>query len=605
MTGHSSHLPGSIHLKAASGIAACAWQRPLLAASCLALALGGAACSSNAHRGPSGSPGTGTGAAGSDPMSNPSGGTGSASVAGQSGSLTLDSGRTVIRRLNRTEYNFTVRDLLGTTMTPGDNLPQEPATDFFDTIGEFLSISDVQFETLESAASALTDELFALPATDARRSKVLVCTPATGAEATCARSILTTFARRAFRRPATAAEIDSLLALIDKVRVGGTYDDGLKAAITAVLLSPHFLYREETSIGVAASAAATAAAKPLNPFELATRLSYFLWSTMPDDALSASADSGKLASDPGELPAQIARMVADPKAAALTSNFAKQWLSLTRLDPGISFDPKIFPTFDDPLRAAAQQETATFFSHLIADNLPLSTLISADFTYANARLAKHYGLTDGTASGTSLVKVSLAGTPRAGLLTQASFLMGNAHPNVSSPVQRGNWVLQRILCSAPPPPPNNVDTSFNPGAAGVTARAVLEAHRADPVCGACHNLMDPLGIGLENFDAIGAYRTLDNGAPVDAHGAYPGGATFTSGAELSRLIAQDPRFPACVTKNLLTYGAGRSFSSAESLAYAKALSERALAAGGGNWGSWLSMVASSEAFRSNRPDAPQ
>ncbi|MEO8215132.1 MAG: DUF1592 domain-containing protein, partial [Myxococcales bacterium] len=314
--------------------------------------------------------------------------------------LTLDSGRTVIRRLNRTEYNLTVRDLLGTSTTPGDALTPDFATDSFDTVGEFLSVSALQVETLETAATALADELFALPAADAKRTKVFVCTLATGAEATCARKILTTFARRAFRRPAATAEIDSLMALVDKVRAGGTYNDGLKAAITAVLLSPHFLYREETSVGVGATDA-----KPLNPFELATRLSYFLWSTMPDDALAASADSGKVTSDPAELPAQIQRMLADPKASALTSSFARQWLSLSKLDV-ISFDKKIYPTYDDQLRAAAQEETATFFTHLLDDNLPISKLIDADFTYANARLAKHYGV---TATGTALVKVSLAG----------------------------------------------------------------------------------------------------------------------------------------------------------------------------------------------------
>ena len=247
--------------------------------------------------------------------------------AGATTSLTLDSGRTVVRRLNRTEYNFTVRDLLGTSSTPGDALPADQTDDGFDTVGESLSVSPLFLETMEGAASALADELFALPATDPRRTKVFVCTMTTGAEATCARQILTTFARRAFRRPPATAEIDSLMALVDTVRAGATYNDGLKAAITEILLSPHFLYREETSVGVGANAAA----KPLNAFELATRLSYFLWSTMPDDALAASADSGKLTSDPAELPAQIERMLADPKVTALTTSFATQWLTLYRL----------------------------------------------------------------------------------------------------------------------------------------------------------------------------------------------------------------------------------------------------------------------------------
>jgi hypothetical protein len=575
MTGQASHLSGSIKLTSVSRIAAC-----------FAVAFGAFAC-------------TGYMSDGSAPGSNnPSGGLGTGGKSGESTALTLDTGRTVIRRLNRTEYTLTVRDLLGTSMTPLASLDAESATDFFDTIGEFLSISPLQLEAMEAAASALTDELFALPATDPKRAKVFVCTLTTGAEATCAREILTAFARRAFRRPAAPAEIDSLMALIDKVRAGGTYDDGLKAAITAVLLSPHFLYKEETSVGVAANAPP----KALNAFELATRLSYFLWSTMPDDALAASADAGKLVSDAAELAAQVDRMLADPKSETLSSNFARQWLSLSRMDPGsINVNRTVHPNYYDDLPADAQQETATFFAHLISDNLPLSTLIDADFTYANARLAKHYGL---TVTGDSPMRVSLAGAPRAGLLTQTSFLMGNAHPDVTAPVKRGDWILHRILCAATPPPPDDVPLTFKAGATGVTARDVLEGHRADPKCASCHNLIDPLGLGLENFDSIGAYRTMDNGAAVNASGTYPGGAAFAGATELSRLIAQDPRYATCVTKNLLTYGAGRSFSSAESMGYADALTQRTMAAAGGKWRSWITMVASSEAFRTNRPDAP-
>jgi hypothetical protein len=608
MTGHALHLSGSSKLTAVSRIVAesstlsarlraprAAWKRTLLVGVMMAFgAFAGTGCASG---GPGGA--SAIGGAGSDTTTPPpSGGFGSGGSSGESAALTLDTGRTVIRRLNRTEYTLTVRDLLGTSMKPLASLDAESATDFFDTIGEFLSISPLQVETMEAAASALTDELFALPETDTKRTKVLVCTPTPGDEATCARRILTTFARRAFRRPASTAEIDSLMALIDKVRAGGTYNDGLKAAITAVLLSPHFLYKEETSVGVAADAPP----KLLNAFELATRLSYFLWSTMPDEALAASADAGKLVSNPAELAAEVDRMLADPKAETLSSNFARQWLSLSRLDPAnVNINTTVYPGYNPALPASAQQETTTFFAHLISNNLPLSSLIDADFTYADALLAKHYGV---MATGTSLTRVSLAGTPRAGLLTQTSFLMGNAHPDVSSPVQRGDWVLHRILCAATPPPPNNVDLSFERGPTGVTARDVLEGHRADPKCAGCHNIIDPLGLGLENFDSIGAYRTMDNGAPVDASGTYPGGAAFSSATELSRMIAQDPRYPTCVTKNILTYGVGRSFASSESLTYADALSKRAMAAGAGKWRSWVSMVAASDAFRTNRPDSP-
>jgi len=242
-----------------------------------------------------------------------------------------------------------------------------------------------------------------------------------------------------------------------------------------------------------------------------------------------------------------------------------------------------------------------FFSKLISDNLPLSTLINGDFTYANARLAKLYGV---TATGTSLARISLSGTPRAGVLTQASFLMGNAHPDRSGPVQRGDWILNRILCAATPPPPDNiVIPEFPPASAAISGRKFLEDHRAIPMCASCHQFIDPLGLGLENFDAIGAYRTVDSGSPVNSSGTYPGGAAFASAAELTQLIAKDSRYPACVTKQLLTYAAGRTFSSSEAIAYAQALSTRTMGAGGGQWRSLIAMIASSEAFRTNRPEA--
>ncbi|MBC8131425.1 MAG: DUF1595 domain-containing protein, partial [Deltaproteobacteria bacterium] len=251
--------------------------------------------------------GGGAGASGTGSASGSGSGTGSAgSGVGPLPPVVLDPGRTVIRRLNRTEYNFTVRDLLGTTSTPANAFPADELAEGFDTVGEHLAFSLLHAEQMETSATALIDELFALPAGDARRGKVLTCALSAGAEGTCARQILTSFTRRAYRRPATPQELTALMALVDKIRVGGTYTDGLKAALTAVLLSPHFFFKEETSVGFASTAA-----KPLNAFEIATRLSYFLWSTMPDDALAASANGGTLATSGTELTAQIGRMLAD------------------------------------------------------------------------------------------------------------------------------------------------------------------------------------------------------------------------------------------------------------------------------------------------------
>lgn len=325
MIGQPSHLP---------------WNLKLILGACLATAVGTLACTGHVapeggsrpggggNENPPGPPGGGGGLSG-----NPPGGSGGGAVVGPGGGpgaptpLVLDSGRTVIRRLNRTEYTLTIRDLLGTTSTPGDMLPAETAADGFDTVGEQLSFSPLHLAAMDTVTTTLIDELFALPASDARRAKVFVCPLTAGSEAVCARQILTKFTRGAYRRPATKAELDALMALLDKARVGGTYNDGLKAALTAILLSPHFIYKEETSVGKGAPSTA----KPLNAFEIATRLSYFLWSTMPDDLLSASADSGKLVSDPAELTTQIERMIADPKASLLTSSFATKWLALQRV----------------------------------------------------------------------------------------------------------------------------------------------------------------------------------------------------------------------------------------------------------------------------------
>lgn len=574
-----------------------AWNRKLTAVSCLALAVSGFACTG----GISGStPGTGSGAGGGTATGPGSGASaGSIGVGGAkspSDAMAGDMGRTTLRRLNRIEYNLTVRDLLGTKTTPGDQLPEDQSADGFDTVGEFLAVESKHISALQGSATQLVDELYARPATDAWRTKVMPCTLTAGAEATCARQILTAFARRAFRRPATGAEIDRLMALVDKARTGATYDDGLKAALSAVLLSPHFIYREETSV-----APGGAEPKALNAFELATRLSYFLWSTMPDDLLAASADNGKLTSDPAELGAQIDRMLKDEKSSTLSTHFVNSWLTIHRLDSAAP-DSGVYPAFDEELRASAGTETVTFFSRLISDNLPLSNLIDADFTYANARLGKQYGI---TVTGTAFNKVSLAGTPRAGILGQTNFLMGTSKPNRSSPVSRGDWILERILCAATPPPPANLSIAeLKEPTPGTSGRKVLEEHRQDAVCNSCHQFIDPMGLGFENFDGIGAYRTMDNGAVVDAKGTYPDGTNFNGAVELAKLIGKDSRYPACVTSKLLTYGVGRPFSSQSGLDYAHAIAARAQAAQQSQWRSWIAMVASSEAFQTNRPDAP-
>ncbi|MDC0677731.1 DUF1592 domain-containing protein [Sorangium atrum] len=498
-----------------------------------------------------------------------------------------DKANTVLRRLNRAEYNNTVRDLLGTSRRPADKLPSDETVDGFDTVGEGLSLSLQHLESLEQAATELIDELFGLPAGDARRRDVLSCQLQAGSEETCARQILSAFARRAFRRPVSEGEISGLLQLARKVSdAGNGYDEGLKAALRSILLSPHFLYMVEKAPAVPPGESA-----PLGDHELATRLSYFLWSSMPDAALFAAAEAGGLADDSAKLAAEVERMLTDGKAVALTENFVGQWLTLRRLAL-VEPDPKTFPDYDVELRNAAVRETELFFRELLNGNAAIETLLTADFTFVNQRLGQHYGM---PVSGSEFLRVSLAGTERVGLLSHASFLMANSHPGFTSPTKRGAWVLEQLLCSPPPPvPPDLMIDPLAAPAAGETVREKLEAHRAEPRCAGCHALMDPIGLGLEDFDAIGGYRDSE-----DASGVLQG-TSFSGVRELAALLSQDARLQSCFAQQLLTYAVGRSFHSAGGHAYAEGVVQGARAAGQQGVLDLLNAVVKSDAFRTRR-----
>jgi hypothetical protein len=524
-------------------------------------------------------------------------GTGGPPIIGPDGSvlppIVLDSAQAQLRRLNRDEYNNTMRDLLGTATRLADVFPADEISAGFDTIGEYLAFSPLHAEQMETVSGQLVDELFARPASDPIRNKILLCNLQPGAEAPCARQILQAFARRAYRRAPTQAEVDSLMSLVDTTRAGDTYQNGLKAAMQAVLLSPHFIYRVERDT------AHLTTRRPATDDEMASRLSYFLWSSMPDDELFLAADDKSLAGDPTARAHQIERMLADRKAISLVTRFGAEWLKLGRLANPLDVDAKTFPTYDDALRTSASQETLLFFDAMLRDDLPLNALLTGGFTFADARLAKHYGLPP---PGSGFSRVSLAGTPRSGVLTQASVLLGTSLPNRTSPVKRGVWVLEQMLCEDPPPPPPNLTIPpLVVPPAGATIRQTLEAHRANPMCAACHQVTDPIGFGLENFDGIGAYRTMDNGAPVDASGAYDGKA-FVGASELASLLSQDARFAKCVTEQLLTYAVGRSFHDGGAATYAAALAANGLAFGKGTWLTWIENIATSEAFLTRAGD---
>lgn len=593
-----------------------------------------------------------------------------------------DPGRVTLHRLNRVEYNNTVRDLLGTTLRPADDFPSDDRGFGFDNVADSLTLSPLQVELYDRAAEALIEDAFAstvpserkrseiemlgasngaangegwlfysngtatvpvnvklagtyrisvrageqhagtefarmtvragqtplrtfdvsaprtMPAVyeyeqalspgmqnvvvaftndffmdgqdrnlwldyvevtgpigaagdTSKRDRILVCDPASGDD--CVRRILQTFARRAWRRPPTTAEVDKLFALVGVATAEG--DDvitGIKLALRGVLVSPHFVFRVEVDPD-------PRSLKPraLNGFELASRLSYFAWSSMPDDELLDAAEAGKL-STPEQILAHLDRMLADPRAAAFTENFAGQWL-FTRALGDHAPDYNTYPTYDAQLEASMRAETQRYFRAFLEEDTPMDQFLLADFTFVNDRLAKHYGLPLPN-SPTELVKVSLAGTPRRGLLTQGSVLTVTSHPRRTSPVKRGKWLLDQLLCAPPPAPPPNVEglPEEMGQTTGLSIRQQLEKHRENEYCASCHDSIDPLGFGLEHFDGIGAFRMKEGAHDIDASGVLPDGQQFYGAGELATILSQDPRVYRCMVEKLYTYALGRA-----------------------------------------------
>jgi hypothetical protein len=635
-----------------------------------------------------------------------------------------DPGRVTIHRLNNTEYNNTVRDLLGTSLSPADDFPSDDRGYGFDNVADSLTLSPLQLELYERAADALIEDVFrtavpsarqraeietvggtagaalgegwhfyangsatvpievkvagtyrisaragedhagtdyarmaitlpgvtiapflvtasrAMPAVyqadvtlpvgnhqlrvaftndfydagtsadrnlwvdyveavgpigatvadTSKRDRIVTCDPATG-EA-CLRDILRAFVRRAWRRPPTDAELTRLVALAGiAVDEGDGPIAGVKLALRGALVSPHFLFRVELD-----EAPASRTPHPLSAFELASRLSYFLWSSMPDDELLAAAEAGRLAT-PAEVRAQAARMLADPRAETLVQNFAGQWLFTRALGDHVP-DYATYPGWDAQLAASMRAETERFFRAFLLEDIPLDRLLTADFTYANDRLAAHYGLPrPGT---TELVRVSLAGSPRRGLLTQGSLLTVTSHPRRTSPVKRGKWLLDQLLCEPPPPPPPGVEgLPEDMGPVTGSVRERLEQHRKNELCATCHASIDPLGFALENFDGIGAWRSEDNGYTIDASGQLPDGRAFDGAAELADLLAGDPRVYRCMTEKLYTYALGRRPDTRDARVHVDELADE-LVGGGYQLRELVLALVTHHAFRNRR-----
>ena len=404
----------------------------------------------------------------------------------------------------------------------------------------------------------------ASPGDSPSRRKLLVCTPSPGAAAeertACARAIVSTLARRAYRRPVTAADLEAPLALYRAGAGRGGFEAGVELAVRGILVNPNFLFRFEDE---------PASAEPGKPYrvpdlELASRLSFFLWSSIPDDELLAAAAAGRLG-DPDELARQVRRLLADPRSQALVDNFAGQWLHIRNVE-GFQPSPELLFHFDDNLRQAFEQETKLFFDSIVRENRSVLDLLDADYTFLNERLARHYGVPG--VRGARFRRVSLpAGSVRRGLLGQGSILTGTSRANRTSPVIRGKWILENILGAPPPPPPPDVPdlVEERDPRKVLPMREQMAVHRANPVCAACHAQMDQLGFALENFDAIGEWRDVyASGLPIDASAAFPDGSAFDGPVELRRLLLRHADdFLTTAAERLLTYALGRGLEAAD------------------------------------------
>jgi hypothetical protein len=403
------------------------------------------------------------------------------------------------------------------------------------------------------------------------RAKVFICGHQHQHKASCPRLIVANFAHRAFRRPVSQSELEPYLKLYAQARKqGSTFDDSIGVAMQAILVSPDFLFRIEhaeppattdkplflpTSYRSPTAATQTPDFEPISQYSLASRLSYFLWSTMPDDELMRCAEQHKLR-NPEVLKAQVERMLRDPRSKALVDNFAGQWLELRRLE-SVSPDHDRFPQFDDYLRMSMRKETELFFQDVVQNDRSILDFLDSKTTFVNEKLADFYGIPG--VKGTEFRKVSLEGTNRSGLLTQASILTVSSYATRTSPVLRGKWILENFLNAPPPPPPPNVPR-LDESKAGLAAsiRQQMEEHRANPVCAGCHSKMDPLGFAFENYTAIGQWRSKDGPFDIDASGKLPDGRTFVGANQLEVLFRQQPNaFAECVTNKLLTYALGR------------------------------------------------
>jgi len=441
------------------------------------------------------------------------------------------------------------------------------------------------------------------------RQKIFICHP-TGSEpgqtargssaepddAACAKTILSTLARRAYRRPVTDADLRTLLGFYQSGRAKGGFDAGIELALRRILVAPQFLFRIDRD----PANIAPGAAYRISDVELASRLSFFLWSSIPDDELLGLAENGKLR-DAAVLEHQVRRMLADPRSKALVDNFAGQWLYLRNLQK-VAPDPEAFPEFDENLRQSMQRETELFLDSILRGDSSVLDLLSANYTFLNERLARHYGIPN--IYGSHFRRVTLTDEQRMGLVGQGSILTVTSYGSRTSPTLRGKWLLENILGSPPPAPPNAVPSLKDRGEDGkiLSVRQQMEQHRKNPACAGCHTRMDPLGFALENFDAIGRWRTTSGSAntPIDSSGVLPDGTKFNGPAELRKiLLDRREEFVTTVTDKLLTYALGRGTEYYDAPAIRKIVREAAR--NDYRWSSLILGVVNSMPFQMRMP----
>jgi mono/diheme cytochrome c family protein len=469
-----------------------------------------------------------------------------------------------------------------------EGIVQPPQRGFARTTNELYYGSPAVDHVSIAGPLATPDRVRRTPGNSPSRRRIFVCRPASSAgDEPCARQILSTLATRAYRRPLTAADMSALLDFFRRGRADGGFEAGIERALERMLAAPSFLFRV-----VQAPRAATGVFR-LSDLDLASRLSFFLWSSIPDDELLQVATAGRLRS-PDVLRRQVRRMLADSRSTALVDGFAMQWLKLGKI-AGVVPDVDAFPDFDENLRDAMVQETRAFLASQLRDNRPIPELVSANYTFLNERLATHYAVPN--VYGSHLRKVTLSDGVRGGLLGQASIMTATSYPNRTSPVLRGKWLLDNVLGSPPPAPPPDVP-SLDESASKtrpVSIREQMEAHRKSPTCAACHVRMDPLGFALENFDALGKYRTTTAAGPVDAAATLPDGTPVRGIAGLKALVAKEQAmFVRTFTEKMLAYALGRGVEAADMPAV-RAIARQSAPAGH-RWSDLIEAIVASTPF---------